>query len=84
MKFVEKEYYEVKGTSGLYGLAERFDSIEDAVEGGKEMNRKEVALGYKPSEWIVTRTTWCRCFDNDDSFVTENSSTVKMSIDGYL
>lgn len=84
MKSVSNEYYQVTGVNGLYGLAERFDSIEAAIQGGKEMNEREVTLGYKPTEWIVVRTTWCKCCDDDGSFITENSSTTKLSIDGYL
>ena len=81
MKFIDNQYYEVKGTSGHYGLAERFSSKEDAINGAKEMNEKEISLGYKPTEWIITRTTWNRCLDDDGTFVSENSSTIKMHID---
>lgn len=84
MKFNSGEYYEVKGVDGFYGLAYKFKTIEEAVKNGKEMNEREIANGYKPTDWIVTRTTWSRSRDNDGSFISESSSTVKMSIDGYV
>lgn len=84
MRFTDCEYYEVKGLKGMYGLAKRFDSVTEAIKGGKEMNESEIAHGYNPTEWIVTRTTWNRCFDEDGTFISESSSTVRMSIDAYL
>ncbi len=84
MKFASDEYYEVKGVDGFYGLAYRFKTVEEAIKGGQEMNETEIANGYKPSKWIVTRTTWNRCRDNDGSFISENSTTIKMHIEDYL
>lgn len=79
MKFVDQEYYEVKNPRGMYGLAERFDSFEEAIEGGKRMNETEISLGYKASEWIVTRTKWSRIFDENGMFICESSSTVALA-----
>lgn len=77
-KTVWKEYYEVKQPNGFYGLAETFDTKEEATQAGEEMNKREIANGYKPSEWIVTRTELYREWD-DGRFVTESKSTVALS-----
>ena len=77
-KTVSKEYYEVKQPNGFYGLAETFDTYEEAIKAGEEMNEREIANGYKPSEWIVTRTELYREW-YEGRFVTESKSTVALS-----
>lgn len=81
MQFLSKEYYEVQSPTQSWKLPETFETLKDAIKGGKEMNKREVKKGYKPSEWIVTRTTWNRCFDDDWKFISEQSTTIAMSID---
>ena len=80
MKFITNEYYEVKDPRGMYGLVERFKEFKDAYYAGKEMNRREKKNGYKESEWIIVRTTICKTFDDDGSFISENQTMVKMSV----
>lgn len=81
MKFIRDEYYEVAGTDNSWKLAEKFSTLGDAVKGGKEMNEQETSNGYKPSAWIVTRTSWDKCIEDDGTFISQTSTTIKMHID---
>lgn len=81
MKLYSIEYYEVQAKDCSWKLPEKFETLKDAIKGGEEMNKREAEKGYKPSEWIVTRTTWSRCFEDDWKFISEQSTTIAMSID---
>ena len=77
-KTFSKEYYEIKQPNSFYGLAETFNTYEEAIQAGEDMNKREIANGYKPTEWIVTRTELYREW-YDGRFVTESKSTVALS-----
>lgn len=85
MKFYSGEYYEYVSPCSLsWRSAERYSSVDEAIKGAKEMNEREYTRGFTPSDWIVVRTTWNRCTEDDGTFVSENSSTVAIKIEDYL
>lgn len=84
MRIISHINYQVVDPSLSWTAAEKFETLKDAVEDGKAMNKREIKNGYKPSKWIVVRKIWSRTFDDDDTFVSESSCMVAMNIDAYL
>lgn len=84
MKFYTHINYQVVDPSLSWKSADKFETLKDAVEDGKAMNKREIENGYKPSKWIVVREIWSRTFDDDGLFVSESSSIVAMDIDAYM
>lgn len=81
MKLYSIEYYEVQAKDCSWKLPETFETLKDAIKGGKEMNQRETERGYKPTDWIVTRYTRSTCFDDDGAFISEESRRIVMFLD---
>lgn len=84
MKLYTHTNYQVVDPCLSWKSAEKFETLKDAVEDGKAMNKREIENGYKPSKWIVIKEMWSRSFDDDGTFVSESSSIVTMDIDAYM
>ena len=78
MNYITDEYYEVTGLKGQYGLIDRFNTAEEALEAGHEMNKREKENGYKESKWIIVRTVIVRSFNDDGSFMSESRSKIRI------
>ena len=84
MKNYTHTNYRVVDPSLSWKSAEEFETLKDAVEDGKAMNKREIENGYKPSKWIVVKEMWSRSFNDDGVFVSESSGIVVMNIDAYM
>ena len=74
MKITSHTSYQVVDPRLSWKSAEKFDTLKEAVNDGKEMNQTEIERGYKPSKWIVVKEMCSRTFDDDGTFVSESSS----------
>lgn len=84
MRIISHINYHVADPKLSWKSAEEFETLKDAVEDGKAMNKREIKNGYKPSKWIVVREICSRTFDDDGTFVSESSCIVAMNIDAYM
>lgn len=84
MKNYTHTNYRVVDPSLSWKSLEEFETLKDAVEDGKAMNKREIENGYKLSKWIVVREICSRTFDDDGTFVSESSCIAAMNIDAYL
>ena len=78
MKKTTNIYYTVAGADGNYGLAERFDTIEDAIVGAEGMNATEKSLGYKPTGWIIIKHDWTKVLDDNGVFVGQTETQLRV------
>jgi len=84
MKNYTHTNYRVVDPSLSWKSLDEFETLKDAVEYGKAMNKSEIENGYKPSKWIVVKEMWSRSFNDDGVFVSESSGIVVMNIDAYM
>lgn len=78
MKKTTNIYYTVAGADGDYGLAERFDTIEDAIVGAEGMNARQKRNGYKPSGWIIIKHIWTKVLDDNGVFVRQTETQLRV------
>ena len=84
MRIISHINYQVVDPSLSWKAVGKFETLKDAVEDGKAMNKREIENGYKPSKWIVVKEMWSRSFDDNGVFVSESSGIVVMNIDAYM
>ena len=85
MKFYSGEFFEyVDPTNLSWRSPKRYSSVDETIKEAKEMEKRQIANGYTPSAWIIVKTSWNRCFEDDGSFVSESQGTIKLHIDNYL
>ena len=72
------EYYEVKNTEGMYGLAHQFCTLNAAKMMAEVSNKEAIAKGFKAEEYIITKTTWARQYDDEGRFMFEDVHTSRV------
>lgn len=78
MKVYIGEYYEVAHTNNACKLADRFDTLEDAIIARSEQSVREQKAGYSHSKMIITRTTWRKEFDDDGTFFSYSETVIRV------
>ncbi len=78
MKIKTGEYYSVKDTQGMYGLSYNYPTLEGAIIMAERSNEEAVAKGFKAEEYIITKTSWARQYDDEGKFMFEDIHTSRV------
>ena len=77
----QSTWYEARMTSGSGRLMDTWETLKEAKEGIDKANKRTVAKGYKPSQYLITKTEAETKYTNAGKFMQR--SVVETAIQTY-